>query len=217
LGAGKSPPWPNDRAVTLQDEVTLIEPIFTLAGTPLCLVGHSYGAAVALIAALKNPGSLRAIAVYEPTLFALLEAESPGNEAVRGIRDAAADAAAAIDAQNHHAAAKRFIDYWMGAGTWSQMPKPRQSPVAASMTNIKAWARALFDDTTGLQVFGTLQTPILYMTGANSPPSSRGVARLLVETLPNVTHIDFDGLGHMGPITHSDQVNDAILRFLKRD
>jgi pimeloyl-ACP methyl ester carboxylesterase len=39
------------------------------------LVGHSYGAAVALIAALATPGRVRAMALYEPTLFALLDAE----------------------------------------------------------------------------------------------------------------------------------------------
>ena len=84
------------------------------------------------------------------------------------------------------------------------------------MANVKGWAHALLDDVTALQAFRTLDNPILYMTGANSPPSSRGVARLLVGTLPNVTHVDFDGLGHMGPVTHSNQVNDAISRFLER-
>ena len=139
-GCGQEPPWPEDRVVTLQDEVALIEPLFAVAGTPLCLVGHSYGAAVALIAALKHPSSVRAIAVYEPTLFALLEAESPGNEAVGGIRDAAADAAVAVAGQDHYAAAARFIDYWMGVGTWRGMPEARQRVVAASMANVTGWA-----------------------------------------------------------------------------
>jgi pimeloyl-ACP methyl ester carboxylesterase len=53
--SGNSPRWPSDRVIDLRDEVALIEPVLTRAGSPLALVGHSYGAAVALIAALANP------------------------------------------------------------------------------------------------------------------------------------------------------------------
>ena len=73
-GSGKSPEWPSDRIIRLRDEVAFLEPVLARAGAPLALVGHSYGAAVALIAALAHPGRVRAIALYEPTLFALLDA-----------------------------------------------------------------------------------------------------------------------------------------------
>src|SRR5579871_6538076 len=76
-GSGKSPDWPSDRVIRLLDEVALIEPVLARAGSPMALVGHSYGAAVALIAALANPARVRAMALYEPTLFALLDAEVP--------------------------------------------------------------------------------------------------------------------------------------------
>jgi pimeloyl-ACP methyl ester carboxylesterase len=59
--AGKSPHWFSDRVIHLRDEVALIEPVLTRAGSPLALVGHSYDAAVALIAALANPGRARFI------------------------------------------------------------------------------------------------------------------------------------------------------------
>ena len=74
-GSGKSPDWHSDRVITLADELALIEPVLAKAGAPLALVGHSYGAAIALIAALANPGRVRAMALYEPTLFSLIEAE----------------------------------------------------------------------------------------------------------------------------------------------
>ena len=62
--SGKGPHWPSDRIIRLRDEVELIEPVLARAGAPLALVGHSYGAAVALIAALANPGRVRAMALY---------------------------------------------------------------------------------------------------------------------------------------------------------
>ena len=35
-GAGKSPPWPQDRKVSLSDEIALLEPVFALAGHLMC-------------------------------------------------------------------------------------------------------------------------------------------------------------------------------------
>src|SRR5215467_12988788 len=49
FGAGKSPPYV-DGVVRLGHEVLLLEPVFARAGRQFSLVGHSYGAAIALIA-----------------------------------------------------------------------------------------------------------------------------------------------------------------------
>ena len=214
--SGKSPHWPSDRVIRLRDEVALIEPVLAKAGSPLALVGHSYGAAVALIAALANPGSVRAMAVYEPTLFALLDAETPAPNEAEGIRSAVADAGVALDAENRDAAAERFIDYWMGTGTWKQTPEERKPSIVASVTNVRRWAHALFTEPTPLKAFRSLDVPMLYMVGKRSTPSARGVARLLTAALPRVEVVEFENLGHMGPVTHPDAVNGAIERFLER-
>ena len=89
-GSGKSPEWHSDRVISLRDEVALIEPVLAKAGSPLALVGHSYGAAVALIAALANPGRVRALALDQPTLFSLIEAERPAPNEADGIQNAVA-------------------------------------------------------------------------------------------------------------------------------
>ena len=214
--AGKSPPWPSDRVISLRDEVALIEPVLARAGTPLALVGHSYGAAVALIAALTHPGRVRAIALYEPTLFALLDAEAPAPNEAEGIRKTVVDAGNALDAGNPDAAAERFIDYWMGPGSWQQTPEQRKPPIVASVTNIRRWAHALFTEPTPLQAFRSLDIPVLYMAGKRSTASARGVARLLTGVLPRVEVVEFEELGHMAPVTHPDPVNQVIARFLQR-
>src|SRR5262249_39228070 len=113
-GAGKSPPWPDDRTITLHDEAALIEPVLAHAGDPLVRVGHSYGAAVALIAALARPKRVRAMVLYEPTLFALVDAESPPPNDADGICATVARSVAALDAGDADRAAGHFIDYWMG-------------------------------------------------------------------------------------------------------
>ncbi len=214
LGAGRSPAWPSDHRVQLADEVALIEPVLAAAGERCALVGHSYGGSIALKTALLQPQRVSALALYEPTLFCLLEEESPGGAAANGIRDAAADAAAAIDAGDPDAAALRFIDYWMGAGTWQRMPAERRAPIAAAMSNVRGWAHALFSEPTRLQDLRALDCPVLLMVGSASPASGRGVARLLMRALPQAQLVEFPGLGHMGPVTHPEPVNAAIAAFL---
>ena len=46
--------------------------------------------------------------------------------------------------------------------------------------------------------------------------SALGVARLLAQALPRVEFVEFEDLGHMGPVTHPDKVNRSIERFLER-
>ena len=215
-GAGKSPAWPSNRRVSLGDEASLLEPVFARAREPFALVGHSYGAAVALIAAIRRPERVRALAVYEPTLFGLLDAETPAPNEADGIREAVAGAAAALAAGRPAAAAERFIDYWMGSGSWASMPETRRGPILASIVNVQDWGNALFGEPTPLAAFAALNVPVLYMVGSESPASSRGVARLLASTLPHVQLVEFEGLGHMGPVTHPGIVNEVIADFLER-
>lgn len=215
-GAGRTAAWPSDRVVTLRDEVDLLSPVFAAATGPVFLVGHAYGAAIALLSALAQPHRFLGLALYEPTLFALLEEEAPGQPAANGIRCAAADAGAAIERGEPACAAEGYIDYWMGPGTWRCMPSARRESIAACLRNVAARTRALFLEATPLAAFRTLEVPVLCMTGARSPASTRGVTRLLAGVLPDVKIIDFDALGHMGPVTHPELVNETVADFLHR-
>ena len=153
---------------------------------------------------------------YELILFALLEAEVPRTNDADGIRGAVAGAKAALDHDDLDQAAECFIDFWMGAGSWARTPEARRGPIAASMVNVRGWEGALFGEPTPLATFAKLDVPVLYMLGKHSPASSRGVGRLLTKALPRVEVVEFADMGHMGPITHPELVNDLILGFLRR-
>lgn len=216
-GAGKSPPWPAERQISLRDEVALIQPVLDRAGDSVILIGHSYGAAVALIAALEQPARIRALAIYEPTMFYLVDAESPPPNDADGIRNAVVDSLALLEAGDTQGAARRFIDYWMGQGAYDGMPERNRSANAESVRNIGGWNDALLGEQTPLQAFAGLEMPVLFMTGKQTRSSARGVAKLLTPVLPNVEVIEFEELGHMGPVTHPDIVNEAIISFLDNE
>jgi pimeloyl-ACP methyl ester carboxylesterase len=203
-GAGKSPPY---RGASLRDEVALIEPLLRNAAA---LVGHSYGGAVALLAALVHRP--KAMALYEPTLFSIVD---PPSE-VDGIRNAVTAAVAAHTAGDSTGAARCFIDFWMGEGSFDRMPERVQASTAEQVKNIQGWKDALFGEPTPLAAFSHLDVPVLLMTGKRSPLSSRAVAARLKRTLPHAEWQEFEGLGHMAPVTHPEKVNDAITGFLER-
>jgi pimeloyl-ACP methyl ester carboxylesterase len=213
-GYGQSPPWPGERRLSLADEVQLLEPILESTGDRFHLIGHSYGGAVALKAALVHSSRLRSLVLFEPVLFRLL-AEDPRQPAAREIVAVRDDTVAAVDRGDFDAAGARFVDYWMGTGAWATMPPARRQTVASVMPKVKAEWHAAFTEPTPLSAFAVLDVPTLCIVGSTSPASSRGVARLLAATLPSVTTLEIDGVGHMAPVTHPDRVNAVIERYLE--
>jgi pimeloyl-ACP methyl ester carboxylesterase len=213
-GAGKSPAWPTDFPVHLEHEVKLVEAVFERAGDAFHLVGHSYGAAVAMKLATMHPQRVRSIVIYEPTLFYLVANGDVLTSPAEGIWRAATDAADAIDRGDSFAAAERFIDFWMGEGAWASMPPARQTVVAGSMQNVRGWRDALMAPSAPLAAFAALDVPVLLICGDQSPESSLAVARLLAKSLKRVTLAPQPGLGHMGPITNPERINPEIARFL---
>jgi pimeloyl-ACP methyl ester carboxylesterase len=214
-GSGKSADWPSQREITLMDEVRFIEPVLAVAGTPVTLVGHSYGAAIALLAAVADPSRVRALAVYEPSLFAIVDAHTPPPNGVDGIRNAVSAAAAALDAGDKDSAARHFIEFWMGEGSWRATPVERKRAIADSVVNVRRWSQALFTEPTPVQTFAKLDLPVLYMLGSTSRESAHAVAKVLLPVLPRVRVVEFPGLGHMAPVTHPELINAEIARFLR--
>lgn len=214
-GSGKSADWPSDREIALKDEVAFLEPLFMKAGERFSLVGHSYGGAVALLAALAAPERVRSLVLYEPTLFSLVECRRPSVGSTSGIQRAVLAAGSALDAGDAEAAAAHFIDFWMGGGSWQATPTSRKGPIAESVKNVRRWAHALMTDPTPLAAFTALDMPVLYLVGQDSPESAQAVERALSPQLPNVRVVRVEGWGHMAPITHAEAVNARIAEFVR--
>ena len=169
-----------------------------------------------MMTALRYPQKIRALIVFEPTLFMLEEAAAPPPNGVDGIRNAVDLASLALDAGDPETAARHFIDFWMGKGSWSATPAERKPSIAKAVTNVRRWRHALTTEPTALPAFSALTMPVLYMMGGRSPESAHAVARRLVPVLPRVIVQTFKDLGHMAPVTDANTINAAIVEFLKR-
>jgi pimeloyl-ACP methyl ester carboxylesterase len=212
-GHGGSPGWTPGERPTLAGEAARLAPLVAAEGR-VHLVGHSYGAAVAVRLALALPGRVAGMCLYEPVLFRLLldhpDQDRAGGEIVR----VAGEIRASLDAGDGLAAARRFYDYWSGAGAWHGVAPAQRDRIAARMPAVMDCFDALFGDATRPAELARLDVPVLLMSGTASTAAALGAVRHLAAALPRVRRRAFPGVGHMGPVTHAAQVNDAISGFL---
>lgn len=213
-GHGRRARWSAPRGFTIGDEVAALRAAVPDRGA-IHLVGHSYGAAVALRLAAALPGRVRSLALYEPAVWGTLAAWCPDEPATREIEAVRDDTNALLAAGDLEGATGRFIDYWSGPGQWAATSASRRPRLMATVQSLRAVWDATFDDVwraVDLRAFETL--PCLLMSGTASTAAARRATALLRAALPSARALDFDGLGHLGPITHAPAVDAALEAFL---
>ncbi len=214
-GHGGTPDWPLARTVRIADEADLLRPLVRGAGDGVHLVGHSYGAAVALRLALDHPRHVRSVALYEPTLFRLLFDLGAAHRNALEVARVAVNFRRLARAGELPAAAARFIEYWGGAGAWAALSPRQQLAVAQRMPAVCDHFRALLNDDTRAAGFRRIRCPVLYLTGSASPAPVRAIARRLERELAHAEFAELPGLGHMAPVTDAGVVNPRIEAFLR--
>lgn len=213
-GAGKSPALPQDVPYTLDEEVRFLDPVFEAAGEAFHLVGHSYGGAVALKAALRHRLRLRSLALFEPVLFSLLLAAAPRSAAAREIVRVAESTSELAARGDRDASAREFVDYWFEPGRWASMREEARAPVRAAMGRAAERWRALLEDPAKLEDLKAIDVRTLLLVAENSRAPARAVSELLMRTLPHVRSVEISAAGHMAPLLNPGHVNPLIEGFL---
>src|SRR6056297_3341678 len=213
-GHGLGAAW--DEAAGIQGASTAIAA--DLLDGPADIIGHSFGATVALRLAVEHPHLVRTLSLYEPVFFAVALADRPDLRADHEAEMAAYQAG--IAAGDMVAAARGFLLVWGGGEAWEALPAPVRDRMAAQMPLIEAAAPALYGDAGGMLASGALgriTAPVLLMEGARSPAIIAAINDGLAARLPDCRRLRLDGAGHMGPVTHPRAVAAAIRGFLSPD
>jgi len=211
-GHGRQAPWGGDRALSVHDEATLVLPVIERAGG-VHLIGHSYGAAVALHLAVARPSLVRSLAVYEPVLFRLLADHEPQGVASLEAFELGKRMRMLVAGGHAAAATEQFVDYWSGAAAWARLAPQHQSAVVSRMPVVVQHFDALYAEPLPAQRLARLTMPVLCLAGGRSTAAALRIARLLRALLPHALHETLPGLGHMGPISDAPLVNERLLRF----
>ena len=218
IGYGNTPGWHYERPLSLDDEAERIEPLIDAEPEGVHLVGHSFGGAVALRLALRNPGKVRSLALYEPVLFSLLNNEAsdrpgppPAMAEVNSVRIAIRRSLAS---GRKTFAARLFVEYWSGPGAWDALDLRRQEAITERMPKVDSEFDAVNCNQIWLEEFRLIRVPVLLLQGDRTRRPARRIAELLASTLPDMTREVVRGAGHMGPMTHAAEVNARIGAYL---
>ncbi|MEM7597051.1 MAG: alpha/beta hydrolase [Pseudomonadota bacterium] len=183
---------------------------------PADIIGHSFGATVALRLAVMRPDLVRTLTLIEPVFFAVALRDHP--EIALDFDAAQGDFVMAMERGDTLTAARDFTRLWGDGTPWEDIPPETQQLLADQMYLIAASKEALHDDVGGMLkpgVLEALELPVLLAEGSASPAIIHTIGDGLSARLPNVTRAVIMGAAHMAPITHADQVASEVLRFLK--
>jgi pimeloyl-ACP methyl ester carboxylesterase len=181
---------------------------------PAHLIGHAYGAAVALRLAIDRPELVRSVAVHEPLFLGLLvddpaTADRVGRtrtdlrrlatELRGGPRDAPPDF---LDAFANEPRARELLDGDL-----------RHRPGTDAPGRTEELADPEATDPSDAELSG-LDLPVLVTTGERSDPVFRAVSRELGRRLRNATARTLPDTGHWPQLTHPELYAAVLQSFL---
>lgn len=208
VGHGKGPA--RDPARDYHDQCTEAAAAH-LPPEPCHLVGHSFGATVALRLALEHPGQIASLTLIEPVLFAAARGR-PGWQRQMEL-DADLDAAFAAD--DSVTATRSFLSVWGDGPPFDSLPALQRAYLQDRIWAVAASSAALHEDTARLLPrLATLSCPVLLIEGDRSPPVIAEIEAALAEAIPQARGAVIPGAGHMAPITHPAEVAAEIGRLI---
>jgi lipase len=208
---GKSGVW--DRTGNIHDIAT--DMARGLIDAPVDLIGHSFGATIALRIAAESPELVRSLTMIEPVYFAAAIADEP--EMLEEYRRASAPLDAAFASGDEREAARVFNRDWGDGTPWDSLPARMQDQMTRLVHYVPASAAFLHHDSAGvLDRLGQAAMPAVLIEGDQSPPMSAKVAISLQKRLPDAVRVIVRGAGHMLPVTHPAAVAPHIRTLLAR-
>lgn len=184
-------------------------------GGPVDIIGHSFGATVAMRMALERPDLVRSLVLIEPPLFAA--ARAGGSAAFAPFQLEHLGVAKALADGRPEDAAAMFHGLWGNGASFADLPIRQQHYMIDRIHFIAAQNPVLLEDEAGLLRYMGLESigvPVLMVEGGASPAIVGAVQDEIARRLPQVTRLVVPDAGHMVPITHPGVVADAVMVHL---
>ncbi|MEX1214827.1 alpha/beta fold hydrolase [Saccharospirillum sp.] len=211
-GETPMPVLESEKEFTLWHEVALLEALLEqeqIQGS-LRLVGHSYGAAVALAFAQKHPEKVERLVLFEPVCFSILKEGDAGLHDLASVMHVFDEATVYLDPT---AQARRFIEYWNGPGAFDAMPERLQQLFSHQVKKVGLDFQALMHPAFNAEALTPLTDRLTLLHGEQTRVSARSLIQQLQRWLPEVRVVNTAG-GHMAPLTHETAVNTLIEQCL---
>jgi pimeloyl-ACP methyl ester carboxylesterase len=209
----------------------LVALLRVLAATPAHLVGHSWGAFICLLAAIRQPKLVRSLALAEPPVLTLLTSVPPRPpELLRLLvrRPTTALAILSFGAKTHapaqnafrrgddEAALRKMSHGMLGKETYEGLPAERKQQARENLNTLRAQVLGAGFPPLSKDDIRGVATPTLLMTGERSPAYPLRLTDRLQQLLPNAERVEIAAASHLMHEENAAQVNEAILGFLAR-
>ena len=182
---------------------------------PMDLIGHSFGATVAMRLAMEHPEMVRSVTMIEPVYFAPAIADHPDEMfAALGVNE---EFNAAWDSGDRETAARCFNRAWGDGTKWADFSPRARSYMTDRIHFVVGSAPFLEEDSAGLlknDMFARATMPALLIKGGKSNAAAGYINDAIARRLPDATSTTIEGAGHMAPLTHPEQVAVIIQAFL---
>ena len=211
---GRSPDW--DETSDFSD-TTYAASLAAMDDTPMDIIGHSFGAAVALRIATTHPEKVRSLTLFEPVFFGLAGRDAPDTLVAHDAQ--AQPFNMAIASGDRSAAARAFNAMWSGGPKWDTLSDRSRAAMTRAIHVVPDTIGFLYDDNRNVlcdETLAAVQTPTIAMRGEHALPAIAAVTAGLTRRLGNATEVVIDGAGHMAPISHPAAVGAAISTLLAR-
>lgn len=211
---GRSPDW--DGKGDFHDRMT--EAALKHLTEPMDVVGHSFGATLAIRLAEERPEMVRSLTLIESVQFSVTRADTPEVLAERNVK--ARPFNEALDAGDTDLAAKLFNGDWSeGESGWEAVPEPRRAAMRRGVVIVPHCSPAIIDDRPGMlepSALARVSMPVLLMRGSETEPIIGTVNDGLERRLADASNVVVPGAGHMLPITHPAETADALRTLFAR-
>jgi len=213
-GHGQSGPWKRDLDWQEQSARMAIALLETF-DKPADIVGHSFGATVAIRIAVTRPALVRSLVLAEPVLFSVAD-EARAPEFQRHVDEV--QIFPKLLAQGRlEDLAKAFIKMWGGGQRWEDIPAAQQRYMIDRMDIILTGEPSLFgigDSVITLDMIGEIAVPVLLVEGSETHEIIPVITSEMQRVLPNSERLIVNGAGHMVPLTHVAEVAQEMRAFL---
>lgn len=227
--------WPNEKApdgaeYSMAEQVDDLSQLLRSLDAPGAhLVGHSYGAYLALMIAIRDPSMVDALVLAEPPVIPLFTSFPPKlgeilrlllarpGTALPIIRFAATGlgpATSAAKKNDMEGAMMRFGRAVLGRKTFASLSAQRLDQVRVNFSKAE-----LLSDTSMIPLderdVASIEARTLLVTGENSPAFLHRLTDRLEDLMPNTERVEIPNASHIMHEDNPGAYNQAVLSFLR--
>jgi pimeloyl-ACP methyl ester carboxylesterase/quercetin dioxygenase-like cupin family protein len=180
------------------------------------VIGHSYGAGVVALLAMRHPEAVRSVVLMEPPFDSLLT--EPYATGARYSRREILSIARKAILKRHDvdSALRTFVDWARSSGPWDEMPAAEKERRRENGHSLAAYGGHPDPPALLCEEAGRITAPALVVRGELSTPNDITISERLIGCLPAAERLVVPGANHNMHTIAPGAFNQKVIEFLAR-